>query len=66
MKIGILGTGNISATMARTVAQMDDAQLYAVASRDRARAEAFAQQWGAEKACGCYRELAEDPAVELI
>lgn len=66
MNIGILGSGNIARTMAHTLAQMEDAQLYAVAARDRARAEQRAREWGAQKAYGSYRELAEDPAVELI
>lgn len=66
MKIGILGPGNIAEKMAYTINQMDDAQCYAVASRDLERAKAFAEKFGIPKAYGSYEELAEDPDVELI
>lgn len=41
-------------------------ELYAVASRDIIRAEAFAEQWGFEKAYGSYEEMLADDAVELV
>lgn len=66
MKIGYLGAGNISSQMAATVAKMDEAQNYAVAARDLARAEAFAERWGFERAYGSYEELLADPEVDLV
>lgn len=52
--------------MAYTINHMEDAQCYAVASRDLERAKAFAEKFGIPKAYGSYEELAKDPDVELI
>lgn len=41
-------------------------ELYAVASRDIMRAEAFAMKWGFEKAYGSYEEMLKDEAVEIV
>lgn len=40
--------------------------LYAVASRDLSRAQAFADRYGFEKAYGSYAELVQDPDVDLV
>ena len=66
LRVGILSTGNIAATMAGTVAQMEEAEVYAVASRTREKAEAFAARFGAKKAYGSYEELAADDQVDLV
>ena len=66
MKIGVLGTGNIVACIAPTLAQMKDAECYAIASRTQERANEAAAEYGFEKAYGTYEELVEDPEVELI
>lgn len=66
MKIGILGCGNIAATLAETYRQMPELTCYAVASRSLEKANAFASEHGFEKAYGSYEELASDPNVELI
>ena len=42
LKLAILGAGRIAETMAKTVRQMDDVCLYAVAAREEARAKAYA------------------------
>lgn len=41
-------------------------ELYAVASRDLSRAEAFAQQWGFAKAYGSYEDMLCDDEVDLV
>lgn len=66
MRIGYLGAGNISSQMAATVAQMNEAENYAVAARDYERAASFADQWGFERAYGSYDELLADPTVDLV
>lgn len=66
MRIGYLGAGNISSQMAATVAKMTEAENYAVAARDLARAEQFARTWGFERAYGSYEELLADPDVDLV
>ena len=64
--VGILGTGNIAATMAETVSKMKGVRVYAAASRDKIKADIFAKKYGCKKAYGSYEELVQDPEVELI
>ena len=52
MKVGILGTGMVACTMAETLNKLEGAEPYAVASRDKRRAEAFAERWGFKKSFG--------------
>ncbi len=66
MKIGILGTGNISEKVAPTLAAMEEIECWAAASRSLPKAKAFAERHGFQRAYGSYEELAEDPQVELI
>lgn len=66
IKIGFLGAGNIAHAMAATVAQMPEAELWAVAARDAKRAEIFAQQYGFSKAYGSYEELVQDENIQLV
>lgn len=65
-KIAIMGTGNIAKTMARTIKRMKDVKCYAVASRDLARAEAFAKEFGVKKAYGSYEEMVQDKKIDLV
>ncbi len=64
--IGILGTGNIAAVMAKTINQMKGVKLYAVASREKVKAEVFAGKYGCKKAYGSYEELVKDGKVDLV
>lgn len=66
MKVAIMGTGSIAGKMADTLNKMKITETYAVASRDLARAEAFAGAWGFERAYGSYEELVRDENVELV
>lgn len=66
MKVGILGAGNIARKMAETLAVMEDAAAYAVASRDEKKAKSFAAEWGVERAYGSYEEMLEDNQVDLV
>lgn len=65
-RIGIIGAGHIARKMATTLAQMPNAEGYAIASRDYGRAESFRNEFGMRKAYGSYDELVEDPAVDLV
>lgn len=64
--IGIIGCGSIAAKMAATLAGMKGVSRYAVASRSKEKADAFARQWQFTKSYGSYEELAADPDVDLI
>ena len=63
---GILGTGNIAHKFARALMLLDNAHLYAVGSRDIARAEEFAAGFGFTKHFGSYEEMLADPGVEVV
>ena len=61
--------GNVQATQEIAVGMgvnPAELELYAVASRDYERADAFAKQWGFEKAYGSYEEMLQDAEVELV
>lgn len=64
--IGILGTGKIAATMADTIEKMKGVRLYAVASREKVKADIFAGKHGCKKTYGSYEELAADKKIDLI
>lgn len=67
MKLGIIGAGHIAIKMARTLAgKPQGCECYAVASRDLEKARAFASEHGIPKAYGSYRELVEDPEVDIV
>ena len=65
-KWGILAPGKMSAKFTTGIKLLDNAELFAVGSRDIRRAKKFAEEHGFEKYYGSYRELAEDPDVEVI
>lgn len=66
VKFAILAAGSIAAKMSAAVAGLPEIERYAVASRDKDRAEAFAKEWGYKKAYGSYEEMLSDPEVELV
>ncbi len=68
MKWGILATGNIASKFANTVNLMkEEGQiLTACASRNKEKAQEFAQRFGIKNAYGSYEELGSDPEVEAV
>lgn len=65
-KWGILAPGKMAAKFTNSLKHLDNAELYAVGSRDRNKAEQFARDHGFRKYYGSYEELAEDPEVNII
>ena len=63
---GFLSTANINDKLLAGAAESDRADVIAVASRDAARAEAYARERGIERAYGSYEELLADPDVEAV
>lgn len=66
MNLAILGAGNIASTMAKTVREMEDVNLYAVAARDGERAKKFAEEYGAQHFYGSYEEMLKDDGIDLV
>ena len=66
MKIGIIGAGHIADVVAPTLVAMEGIECYAVSSRSLDKAQIFAQKHGFRKAYGSYREMLQDPQVELV
>jgi predicted dehydrogenase len=62
---GIMATGGIARQFAKDL-KLDGHRLAAVGSRDVRKAQAFADQFGAERAHGSYEDLAADPAVDIV
>jgi predicted dehydrogenase len=63
---GIVGTGWIARQFAEGLAQAPGARLVAVASRERARAVAFADRFRVDRAHASYEALARDPDVDIV
>lgn len=65
-KWGILAPGKMSAKFTRALRILENAELYAVGSRDIERATLFAKDYGFKKYYGSYEELAADPKLEIV
>ena len=63
---GIVSTAAILEEMLPAFAESEAADLRAIASRDQARADAFAAEHGIPTAFGSYEALLEDESVECV
>lgn len=63
---GMIGTGMVADLVASDFRQVAGAELYAIGSRHKDRAEDFAKRYGAPKAYGSYRELLDDDNVDVV
>ncbi len=66
INVAIMGAGNIGGVMANTLNKMKGVKCYAVASRNKEKADEFAKKYGCKKAYGSYEELVQDKKVNLI
>ncbi len=66
VKFGIVGLGSISNRFATVLNGVESVELTAVASRDWARTDAFAQKFGAKKACQSYLDVITDDQVDIV
>ncbi|HMQ43274.1 MAG TPA: Gfo/Idh/MocA family oxidoreductase [Mariniflexile sp.] len=66
IKWGIIGLGAIAHKFATDLLTVNDAELYAVASRNQEKAHAFAEKFVAKKAYGSYEALANDPNLDAV
>ena len=63
---GLLSTARINEAILNGAAQTDTTEVVAVASRDQARADAYAREHGIERAHGSYEALLQDDDVEVV
>ena len=62
----ISSTGRIAGDFANALARVPDAQLLAVSSRSKERAETFAAEHGAARSYGSLEALLDDPDVDVV
>lgn len=63
---GIIGLGNIAHQFATDLQLVEDAKLYAVASRSYEKASAFTNKYNATKAYDSYLELITDSNIDIV
>lgn len=63
---GILGAGGIAHKLAEAVTAYTASTVVAVGSRDLAKAQYFADEFGIPTAHGSYEELVGDPEVDVV
>ncbi|MEA2424638.1 MAG: D-xylose 1-dehydrogenase D-xylono,5-lactone-forming [Thermoleophilaceae bacterium] len=66
VKWGIISTADINRKVIPGAHASSKVDLVGVASRDQARAEAYAKQWDIPRAYGSYEALLEDPEIEAV
>ena len=66
LRWGILGTARINRRVIPAIGLARRSELVAVASRDRARAEAYARDWSVPRAIAGYQALLDDSSLDAI
>jgi predicted dehydrogenase len=66
LRWGILGAGGIAKRVSNDVVKLADHKLMAVGSRDKAKADTFADQYDIPHRFDSYEALCADPDVDLI
>jgi xylose dehydrogenase (NAD/NADP) len=65
-RFGILSTARINRKLLAGADESDEVEVVAVASRDEARADAYAREHGIPTAYGSYEALLADPSVDAV
>jgi predicted dehydrogenase len=66
LRWGLLGTARINRSLMPAIRAGERSTLVAVASRDQARADAYAREWNIPRAFGSYEALVADPGVDAV
>jgi D-xylose 1-dehydrogenase (NADP+, D-xylono-1,5-lactone-forming) len=66
VKWGIVSTADINRKVIPGAHASEKVDLVAVASRDQARADAYAREWEIPRAYGSYEALLDDPEIEAV
>src|SRR5690606_20501699 len=65
-KWGIIGPGTIARKFATSLKEVEDAELYGVASRSPDRATIFAEEFDVKKVFGSYEEMLLDEEIDVV
>lgn len=63
---GILGTGSIARLLASDLSLLPDAEVAAIGSRSRSRADAFGDEFGVPQRFGSYDALVAEGGVDVV
>lgn len=66
LRWGLLSTAHINRRLITAIRAAKRAELVAVASRDQARAEAYAREWDIPRAFGSYEAMLADPGIDAV
>ena len=66
IKWAIMGTGTIASSFVKGLEFLEDAELYAVASRSIEKASEFGKMHGSKKCYGSYEEMVQDKEVDVV
>ena len=66
IRLGLLGTGDINRKLLRGARRSTEVEIVAVASRDDARATAFAREHEIPRSFGTYEAMLDDPGVDAV
>ncbi len=66
LRIGLLGSGDITRRVSNGFKNIPEIEMYAVASRNVEHAKAFAQEYGYQRVYETYEELMNDPDVDML
>ncbi len=66
LNIGVMGCGNIARQFVAAVAASSHVRVAAAASRDAAKATAFANRFSLARHYGSYEALLADPALDIV
>jgi D-xylose 1-dehydrogenase (NADP+, D-xylono-1,5-lactone-forming) len=65
-RLGIISTAHINRLLIPGAHASTKVDLIAVASREQSKADAYAREWGIERAYGSYDALLDDPDIEAV
>lgn len=66
IKVGLISTAAINEALLGGARESELVEVIGVASRERARAEAYAREHGLERAYGGYDEMLGDPDIDVV
>jgi xylose dehydrogenase (NAD/NADP) len=66
LRLGLVSTARINSAILGAAAELDEVQVVAVASRDGARAQAYAREHGIDRSHGSYDALLDDDGVDAV